>query len=346
MQDKPIKLLQTIKKIILFDVTKFPIRRLNRNHLLKGSLLVFSLLLLFPIMFGLYEELSGHPTSIYFAPPTSIFEYLFLIPGFFVGMVYLSAFVLLPISGVLYLFFALHLFASIALGSKEWMQQQIGKWEVWIYIHLAVLGVVAVDFALFTLSPLHYQIYMSHRWGNIVNHFSLVWGAIIITYIVRKNLHLHQVAAALLACIYIVAGISFLWLPASSNMIDSSRVIYSDIPTFSDTNGKYILNYDGDYWVTYYTDVAQCHAQSVSCLNQWEKAGNTSIAYSPIDLAPFIDKEVIITGEELPLAVSLDNSSLDKQKRFCLASYTNCYISTGPGVWYRSPLILTTIRLK
>ena len=124
--------------------------------------------------------------------------------------------------------------------------------------------------------------------------------------------------------------------------IDLQPDIYQDI-TFGDRDGKYIINYDGDYWLTYYTDRNHCGETSIShCIPEWTKKGNAPITQSPLTLTPFIDAEVLI--DATPVA----QRNLLGTKKFCIVTATakNCQESSGPGTWHMSPLIIHSIQLK
>ena len=132
----------------------------------------------------------------------------------------------------------------------------------------------------------------------------------------------------------------------TSEAFENKPGLFSDIPTFTDVQGKYIINYDGDYWLTYYTDRNTCYKSSVKCDPDWVKTGNASIIYSPIPLEPFRDKEVIVRARQLRIAAPISNDNIINKKDLCIGTPINCSFSTGPGVWYRSPLILKSIQLK
>jgi hypothetical protein len=95
----------------------------------------------------------------------------------------------------------------------------------------------------------------------------------------------------------------------------------------ADPKGSYVINYDGDYWLTYY--------------EAGQKKGNTSITESPEDLKRFIDKSVRIVGEFVPIRGQISGD----QKKFCIidANKKTCHTSTGPGTWYASPLKINSI---
>lgn len=150
--------------------------------------------------------------------------------------------------------------------------------------------------------------------------------------------------AMLVGGVYLCTGISTLY--ETSEAFENTPDLWSDISTFTDTNGKYIVNYDGDYWLTYYTDKNTCYKSSVKCDPDWVKTGNASITYSPIPLEPFRDKEVVVHARQLRIAgpQSIDNNF--NRKYLCISSPINCILSTGPGDWHRSPLIIKSIKLK
>jgi hypothetical protein len=118
--------------------------------------------------------------------------------------------------------------------------------------------------------------------------------------------------------------------------------LYVDI-NLDDPHGRYVLNYDGDYWLTYYTDTNACYEKINSdCAPVWKKTGNTSVSYAPFPLNPLLDKPVRVKGEFVPISHSLNVG--DSGREFCMI--TECVPSRGPGTWYRSPLKIITIKLE
>ncbi len=110
--------------------------------------------------------------------------------------------------------------------------------------------------------------------------------------------------------------------------------------TLNDTKAKYIINYDGDYWVTYYEVRNVCQPKQ-ECREVLEKRGNTSITESPVDLKPFIDRSVRITGTFEPINDQVEGT----KKKLCIGTgfQKKCAVSTGPGVWHSSPLKIESI---
>lgn len=124
-------------------------------------------------------------------------------------------------------------------------------------------------------------------------------------------------------------------------------IIYSEFQphyygTFplDDPNGIYLINYDGDYWLTYYIDTNDCAGNGNSdCTPQLEKKGNTSIEYSPENLNGFIAVPVQVTGTFTKIHGPITTSD----KRYCFKNI--CAKGKGPGIWYNSPLRIETIKL-
>ncbi|NTU74192.1 hypothetical protein HGB07_08705, partial [Candidatus Roizmanbacteria bacterium] len=71
-----------------------------------------------------------------------------------------------------------------------------------------------------------------------------------------------------------------------------------------------------------------------------EKKGNTSITETPVDLTPYLDKDIEITGSFVPS----QGATTGIDKKLCVKG--KCSVSPGPGYWYASPLKIKTIRLK
>lgn len=110
-----------------------------------------------------------------------------------------------------------------------------------------------------------------------------------------------------------------------------------------DAKGRYVLNYDGDYWLTYYTVEKDCNQKMNICLEKLIKTGNTSITESPVDLTPYLDKPVTIKGS----FVKIHGALIGNMKTFCLITNgkKDCKESKGPGIWYASPLKITSIKI-
>lgn len=127
-------------------------------------------------------------------------------------------------------------------------------------------------------------------------------------------------------------------------IISEGPSLYFTFP-LNDTKGRYIVNYDGDYWLTYYDVKKNCQViqDKRQCTDELIKKGNTSIAETNVDLKPFIDKTVIVKGDFIKIIRPL----YAKEKELCLNKNSSkiCTKSTGPGVWYSSPLKITSIEL-
>lgn len=129
---------------------------------------------------------------------------------------------------------------------------------------------------------------------------------------------------------------------ASEFIQENQPSLYVDI-NLDDPHGRYVLNYDGDYWLTYYTDENKCYEKkNTICASSWKKTGNTSVSYAPFPLDPLLDKPVRVTGEFVPISHSLNIG--DTGREFCMI--TECVPSQGPGTWYMSPLKIITIKLE
>lgn len=153
----------------------------------------------------------------------------------------------------------------------------------------------------------------------------------------KKHKHLEYMTAvgkfAVLAFCFIALGYFLL-------------VIYSELMprkyfTFDlkDPVGIYLVNYDGEYWLTYYIQEEQCDASSGVniCTTEIVKKGNAPIGESPIPLDSLLDKPVRVTGE----FEATNGPRSGQEKKMCIAG--TCSIGTGPGVWHSSPLKIKTI---
>jgi hypothetical protein len=118
---------------------------------------------------------------------------------------------------------------------------------------------------------------------------------------------------------------------------------YTDFP-LNDKTGRYIINYDGDYWITYYGVKIICNDKGQYCHEELEKKGNTAITSSPVDLAPYRDKNVIVTGTFKKIRREI----YPGEKELCIGTglTKDCKKTIGPGTWYYSPLIIDTIQLE
>lgn len=135
----------------------------------------------------------------------------------------------------------------------------------------------------------------------------------------------------------------WLMLIAYTFIFSNDPGLYVDIK-LDDSHGRYVLNYDGDYWLTYYTDTNACYEKTNSdCAPAWKKTGNTSITDAPFPLDPLLDKPVRVEGEFVPISGPI--YAADKGRVFCMNGAT-CVVSNGPGTWYMSPLKIITIKLE
>lgn len=110
-----------------------------------------------------------------------------------------------------------------------------------------------------------------------------------------------------------------------------------------DKKGRYLINYDGDYWLTYYDVQKSCMAQSHGenvCKEVLIKKGNSSITETPVDLKQYIDVPIHVSGEFVKT-----HGSTYEGKQICAGKgfSKECSPSTGPGTWYASPLKIKTI---
>lgn len=113
-----------------------------------------------------------------------------------------------------------------------------------------------------------------------------------------------------------------------------------------DPKARYVINYDGDYWITMYDVKHVCEGSGPGqfCHEVITKIGNTSITEAPEPLEKYRDKAVIVTGEFVPKFGAIYGNN----KKFCIKEgwKTTCKVSTGPGSWEASPLKIKTIRLE
>lgn len=115
----------------------------------------------------------------------------------------------------------------------------------------------------------------------------------------------------------------------------------------NDPHGRYVLNYDGDYWLTYYEIKQSCTDTPEGiqrCKVEQIKKGNTAITEAPEELSKYLDQAVKVEGDFIATHGLFSRGG----KEFCINRKGNkaCHESTGPGYWHASPLIITSIRLE
>lgn len=125
--------------------------------------------------------------------------------------------------------------------------------------------------------------------------------------------------------------------------------VYGQFP-LNDKKGVYQINYDGDYWLTYYVQEQYCINQNTKkgtlekvCKINLVKKGNTAIVESPVELKKYLDKPVQIQGSFVKIMPPVPPENIYRQ--FCITKPTkSCVSSKGPGTWYFSPLKITSIQ--
>lgn len=158
---------------------------------------------------------------------------------------------------------------------------------------------------------------------------------ILVTLYGTSHKRLHTKLLQIIAMVLLLAQIMITSFFIFSFVQEFIPRYYSTFP-LNDLKGRYILNYDGDYWITYYDVERVC---SPRCLDTLHKKGNTSITESPVDLMSYIDKPVRVTGE-------FERFSWQAEKKFCIRKSMwekKCIPSIGHGGWYASPLKITSI---
>lgn len=133
----------------------------------------------------------------------------------------------------------------------------------------------------------------------------------------------NSISVSLFGVILLIAslGLGLFLLVAIEEMTPRT---YGEFP-LDDTKAEYVINYDGDYWVTYYVDRV--------------KKGNTSITSSPVPLEQFRDKRVVVSGKFKPTIGPINPGD----KKLCIRD--KCEASKGNGIWYASPLEIESIRI-
>ena len=94
--------------------------------------------------------------------------------------------------------------------------------------------------------------------------------------------------------------------------------------------------------MTYYHVSRVCTESKIGnvCKEVYEKLGNAAITASPVDLKPFVDKHVQISGEFVKTQGLLEG----RDKKLCIKQ--TCDISPGPGQWVSSPITITAIKIN
>jgi hypothetical protein len=184
------------------------------------------------------------------------------------------------------------------------------------------------------------------KYGTITDIFILQTiifvGLIILSklrfYVALKVIKISTIFILLVSAI----GTGFL---LSAIYAESKPRYYLTFP-LDDKKGKYLINYDGDYWLTYYVVKTNCSNQQTAegkekkCSEELIKRGNTSITNSPVDLKPYLDNvPVQIEGTFVPIISPIYGTN----KKFCLLK--DCRISNGPGTWYASPIKIESISI-
>lgn len=169
--------------------------------------------------------------------------------------------------------------------------------------------------------------------------------AIIILIFVIKVLPQTRLTRAITS-LFLLGGIAFATFLLIMILQEFIPQQYFTFP-LNDPKGKYVINYDGDYWLTYYLPEQQCTVNGEgqqNCIDIWVKKGNTSITESPVELGSFQDRSVLVQGEFVPTHGSI----MGDKKKLCLGIgfKKQCMTSTGPGIWYVSPLKIKSIRLE
>lgn len=120
--------------------------------------------------------------------------------------------------------------------------------------------------------------------------------------------------------------------------------------TLTDKKGVYLINYDGDYWLTYYVKKQTCWngpdevTKNIikKCRMDLEKKGNTAIIEAPEDLQKYLDKPVRVDGEFVPVLGMIEGAQKE-YRQFCTIKPKKCTAGKGNGIWYYSPLKLRSI---
>ncbi len=115
--------------------------------------------------------------------------------------------------------------------------------------------------------------------------------------------------------------------------------------------GVYLINYDGDFWLTYYQKEQYCWNKNDKngnlekvCKINLVKKGNTAIVEAPSDLKKYLDKPVRVSGDFVPVIPPIIPGKNHRQ--FCITKPKMvCSDSKGPGTWYFSPIKLDNIKL-
>lgn len=126
---------------------------------------------------------------------------------------------------------------------------------------------------------------------------------------------------------------------------DESSPSYYLVFPLDDKAGRYLINYDGDYWLTLYEVQNFCNAESKGkavCKEILIKKGNTSITETRVDLKQYIDVPIHVSGEFVKTY-----GPTSEGKQICVGQgfSKECSQSIGPGTWYASPLKIKAITL-
>ncbi len=195
---------------------------------------------------------------------------------------------------------------------------------VYSYTRYAFIGsLIALPLGIFFIGFLYYGV------GKVV-------------FIYDRKYNLLRLTASILAFIVMIA-LCFVCIAVVMEV--SPR--YWGVFNLQDKEGTYIINYDGDYWLTYFVESKECSAVDM-CVHKLNKVGNTAIIEAPDDLKKYLDKPVRIDGEFVKIVGPFGyNDYTEEYRAFCILSNgkKQCRPGKGTGVWHYSPLRIKSIEV-
>jgi hypothetical protein len=178
-------------------------------------------------------------------------------------------------------------------------------------------------------------------------HMQIVLGIFLWIIWFRKRTFIFSRIVAIVAIVIALSGVFFF---GKESMVEFYPKVRGNFP-LNNKDGVYMINYDGDYWLTYYLPEQYCWNKNAEggklekvCKVNLVKHGNTAIVEAPTDLKKYLDKLVNVSGSFVPVLPPIGPGK--EYRQFCITKPKRvCSDSKGPGVWYFSPLKLQSIKL-
>lgn len=160
-----------------------------------------------------------------------------------------------------------------------------------------------------------------------------------------------SIFSRVLIVVALFIALSGIYFFAKESLKEFRPTLHGSFP-LNDADGVYMINYDGDFWLTYYKKDQYCWDKNDQdgkltkvCKVNLVKSGNTVIVESSTDLKKYLDKSVRVSGSFVPVIPPIRPGK--DYREFCITKpKRQCSDSKGPGTWYYSPLKIQTIKLR